>query len=238
MEPSHNDPLNHTPAHLSSNFGAPGQPSPAPSALLVNLDSNIGAPGQPSPTTSVLLVKPRRQLRRSQSTFASNFGAPGQSNFACLRQQLRRSRSTSPATWALPVKIASNLGALGQPSPATSALPVNPRQQTRRSRSTSPATSVLPINLRQQLRRSRSTFASNFGAPGQPSPATSALAVEPCGFSVPLRPHSARSKQGQHREGSLPLMVAIFLARILPSPASDTNKHPLIVLPQVMCFIL
>ena len=229
MEPSHNDPLNHTPAHLSSNFGARGQPSPAPSALLVNLDSNIGAPGQPSPTTSVLPVKPRRQLRRSQSTFASNFGAPGQSNFACLRQQLRRSRSTSPATWALPVKIASNLGALGQPSPATSALPVNPRQQTRRSRSTSPATSALPINLRQQLRRS-------FG--GQPSPATSALAVEPCGFSVPLRPHSARSKQGQHREGSLPLMVAIFLARILRSPASDTNKHPLILLPQVMCFIL
>ena len=33
-------------------------------------------------------------------------------------------------------------------------------------------------------------------------------------------------------------MVAIFLARILRSPASDTNKHPLILLPQVMCFIL
>ena len=155
MEPSHNEPLNHTPAHLSSNFGARDQPSPAPSALLVNLDSNIGAPGQPSPTTSVLPVKPRRQLRRSQSTFASNFGAPGQSNFACLRQQLRRSWST----------FARNLGAPGQSSPATSALPTNLCQQLRPSHSTfasnfgapsqpSQATSALPVNVRQKLRRS------------------------------------------------------------------------------------
>ena len=138
---------------ICSNFGAPGQlspatsaipePSPATSALPVN-PSNFGAPGQPSPVTSALPVNPHQQLRRSRSAFASNFGAPGQPSPATsalpvsLCQQLRCSRST----------FASNFGAPGQPSPATSALP------------------VLPVNIRQQLRRSWSTFASNFGAPG------------------------------------------------------------------------
>ena len=105
-------------------------------------------PGQTSPATSALAVNPRQQLRRSRSTFASNFDTPGQP-----RQQLRRSRSTSPATSALPVNLrqqplqTSNLGAPGQPSPATSAL---------------------PVNLRQQLRRSQSTLAGNSGTPGEP----------------------------------------------------------------------
>ena len=128
-------------------------------------------PAPISPATSALPVN-----------LASNFGAPGQPRQQLRRSRstspaTRRSRSTSPATSALPVNLASNFGAPGQPrqqprrsrstSPATSALPVNlasnfgapgqPRQQLRRSRSTSPATSALPVNL-----------ASNFGAPGQP----------------------------------------------------------------------
>ena len=53
---------------FASNFGAPGQPSPATS----------GVSGQPSPATSALPVNLRRQLRRSRSNFASNFGAPGE----------------------------------------------------------------------------------------------------------------------------------------------------------------
>ena len=54
MEPSHNDPLNHMPAHLSCHFGPPSNlakklqrsqaTSPAACALLVNLASNVGAP--------------------------------------------------------------------------------------------------------------------------------------------------------------------------------------------------
>ena len=38
--------------------------------------SNFGAPGQPSPATSALAVSLRQQLRRSRSTFASNTKAP------------------------------------------------------------------------------------------------------------------------------------------------------------------
>ena len=102
--------------------------SPAPSAL------PVGAPDQHRPRRSWSNL--RQQLRRSQSTFASNCGAAIQP-----RQQLRRS-------------LASNLGAAGQPSPATS---------------------VLQVNLRQQLR----PFANNFGAPGQPSPATSQKLCDP-----------------------------------------------------------
>ena len=120
---------------FASTLGAPGQPSPATSALLVN-------PRQ----TSALLVNFRQQLRRSQSTFASNFGAPSEPSQATsallvnFRQQPRRSQSTfasnfgapcqpSPATSARPVSLASNFGAPGQPLPATLALLVNPRLQ-------------------------------------------------------------------------------------------------------------
>ena len=120
---------------FASNFGAPGQPSPATSALPVNLASNLGARGQPSPATSVLPVNLASNTPCSRSTIASNLGAPGQP-----RQQSRRSRSTSPATSALAVNLASNLGARGQP-----------RQQPRRSRSTTPATSALPVNVASNL---------------------------------------------------------------------------------------
>ena len=91
--------------------------------------NNSGARGQPSPINSALAVNLRQQLRRSQSTFASNFDAP-----VNPRQQLRRSGQTSPATPALLVNLCqqlrpSHFGAPTQPSPATLALLVNLRQQ-------------------------------------------------------------------------------------------------------------
>ena len=101
------------PVNVSHNFGALGQPSPAPSALQVNLrrhprrsqstspgildppgqpsPAHLGAPGQPSPGTSALPVNLHQQLRRSRSTFASNSGAPSPATSALLvnpRQQL------------------------------------------------------------------------------------------------------------------------------------------------------
>ena len=63
----------------------------------------------------------RQQLRRSRSAFASNFGALGQPSSAAsalpvnLRQQLRRSLSTSQATSALPANLTSNFGGPGRP---------------------------------------------------------------------------------------------------------------------------
>ena len=94
------------------NFGAPGQPSPATSALPVNLARNLGAPGQPSPATSALPVNLRPQPRRSRPT-SVNLRAPATSALPVnLRPQLRRSWST----------FGRNFGAPGQPSaPATSA---------------------------------------------------------------------------------------------------------------------
>ena len=153
MEPSHNDPLSHMPAHLSCNFGALGQP--------------------------------RQQLRRSRSTspaasahLASNFGTLGQP-----RQQLRRFWPTSPATSALrcnspttlapPVNLASNFGAPVKLSNNFGS-PGQPCQQHWRTRSTSPATPALPVIL-----------ARNFGAPSE-IPATSALLVNfASNFGVP-----------------------------------------------------
>ena len=88
------------------------------------LASNFGAPGQTSPATSALAVNPRQQLRRSRSTFASNFDTPGQP-----RQQ--------------PLQTI-NLGAPGQPLPATAAHPVNLRLQLRRSQSTLAGNSGTP----------------------------------------------------------------------------------------------
>ena len=125
MEPSHNDPpqpharpsiqqLRRSRSTFTRNLGAPGQSSPTTSVLPVNLPQHLGAPGQPSPATSAHLVNIRQQLRRSWSTFASNFGAPGQPSPATstlplnLCEQLRRSQST----------FASNFGAPGEPSPA------------------------------------------------------------------------------------------------------------------------
>ena len=168
MEPSHNDPLNHMPAHLSCNFGAP-QPRQqrwCSFGTLCNLASNFRWSRSTSSATSV-----------APGNLSSNFSAPGQPRQR-LRQQLRRySRSTSPATSVVLVNLASNFGQehrqlfgrsgsrqqlrrtlvifasnLGGPestSPATSAV----------TRSTSPATSALLVNL-------ASNFASNFGAPG------------------------------------------------------------------------
>ena len=85
-----------------------------------DLASNFGAPGQP-----------RQQLRRSRSTFASN-------------QQLRCSRSTSPATSKLPVNLRQQLQSSRATFASNFGAPEQPRQQLRRSRSTSPATSALP----------------------------------------------------------------------------------------------
>ena len=83
-----------------------------------------------------------------------------------LSQQLQRSRSIFPST--LGRSRSTFAGTLGAPN--------QPRRHPRPSRSTSPRTSALPVNLHLQLRRSLSTFASNSGAP---SPATSALLVNP-----------------------------------------------------------
>ena len=115
MEPSHNDPLNHMPAHLSCNFGAP-QPRQqrwCSFGTLCNLASNFRWSRSTSSATSAVPV-----------ILASNFGAPSHPH-----QQLR------PGTSAHPVIFASNLGG-----------PSQPRQQLRRSPSTSTTFSrVLPL---------------------------------------------------------------------------------------------
>ena len=141
------------------------------------------------------------------NSVSGNFGAPGQP-----RQQLRRSRSTSPKTWALPVNLASNFAAL---LASDFAAPSKTRQQLRRSRSTLAATSALlvilagnigapgnlasnfcdPGNLASNFRAPRN-LASNFGALQQvgrsrlTSPATSARSVNlASNFSALCQPH-------------------------------------------------
>ena len=141
MDPSHNDPLNHMPAPLSCNFGAP-QPRQ-------QRWSSFGTRGNFAPQQPCSWQL-REQLRCSLQP-ASNLGTPGQP-----RQQLS----------VLLVNLASNCWYSRSTSPATSALPVNwqprqqlrssqqPRQQLQRSQATSPATCALLINL-----------ASDFGTP-------------------------------------------------------------------------
>ena len=54
----------------------------------------------------------------------------------------------------------------------------------------------------------------------------------PARFQFPRGPHSARSEQGEHCEGSSPLMVATFLARTLQLSANDTKNHRHIIAPR------
>ena len=192
MEPSHNDTLNHVPAHLPCNFGVPNQPRQQ-LRCATNLAGKLGAPSQSrqqlgrarstSPATS---GQPRQQLRCSPAT------SPETSTATSVQppQQPRRSQATSPATSSLLVNFANNSGAHRQPRQQLGLrgnLACNfgassqPRQQPRCPWSTSPATSVRLVNHasncqgsratspaqpRQQLRRSRST-----------PPATSTLSV-------------------------------------------------------------
>ena len=121
MEPSHNDPLNHMPAPLSCNFGAP-QPRQ-------QRWSSFGTRGNFA----------RNNLARGN--FASNFGAPCNLRATWvlpvnLASNCRCSWSTSPATFGAPGQLAT--------SPATSVLPATRLQ---RSQATSPATCALLINL-------------------------------------------------------------------------------------------
>ena len=113
--------------------------SPATLALKVDIASNFGAPSQP-----------RQQFRRSWPTSPATLSLP-----ANFRQQIRRSQSHSPATSALgqPCQQLRRSGQPRRQLrysrstwPATSALPVNLRQQLRRSRSTSPATSQFAVS--------------------------------------------------------------------------------------------
>ena len=58
-----------------------------------------------------------------------------------------------------------------------------------------------------------------------------------CGLSLSVvgPSRSARCKQGKRREGTLPLVVAIFQTRILQHPTCGTQKHPTNHVFQVMC---
>ena len=123
MEPSHNDPLNHMPAPLSCNFGAPHLASSVgpPSVPGANFARNNLARGT-SRATSVLPAT-CEQLGYSRSTSPATVGAPGQprQQLSVLlvqpRQQLRRSRSTGnlASNFGPPSNLASDLCAPNQP---------------------------------------------------------------------------------------------------------------------------
>ena len=141
MDPSHNDPLNHMPAPLSCNFGAP-QPrqqrwssfgtrgnfapqQPCSWQLREQLRcslqpaSNLGTPGQPRQQLSVLLVNLASNCSVLPFNLASNCRAPGQLATSPATSVLP---ATSPATSALPGNLASDLCA-----------PYQPRQRLRHS---------------------------------------------------------------------------------------------------------
>ena len=126
MEPSHNDPLNHMPAPLSCNFGAPQPRQQRWSSFGTrgnfarnnlargNFASNFGAPCNLR-ATWVLPVNLASNCRCSWSTSPATVGAPGQPTVG--RQQLRRSRSTGnlASNFGPPSNLANNFSAPKQP---------------------------------------------------------------------------------------------------------------------------
>ena len=136
--------------------------------------------------------------------------------------------STSPATSALSVNLASNFGPLNlarqqlrcspSTSPAISVLSTRqPRQQLRRSRSTSPAASALPATPASSALNTTGNLAGNLDAPCQPRQQNLALRVNlASNFGAP-----APGQPRQQLRRSLSTFASNFGAPGQPSPATS-----------------